>query len=275
MRRLTLSIALVVLVAACGDDTATTAAARPTSSTAPAATTIEPSNTTTTTEPPATTTTQQPTTTTTTQPQFEPQNPSEDDRASYLLLAALTLSDSEKFGLDAMGIDAWGDMLRDGPLSACATLFYGGSLAEAAYAAMQETPLAGQDPKEYDSIASSVWTTFAISGMPLYCPSLTSSFQTDAVTIVNAWGELTGGEIIDPDEIIEDGTWIVGTEVQPGTYRNSGIGSGCYWERLSGFSGTSEDRIANGFSDDQQIVTIDPSDAGFLSDGCGTWFLVE
>jgi hypothetical protein len=32
------------------------------------------------------------------------------------------------------------------------------------------------------------------------------------------------------------GTWIVGTDVAPGTYRSSG-GDGCYWERLKNFSG--------------------------------------
>ena len=77
----------------------------------------------------------------------------------------------------------------------------------------------------------------------------------------------------DPDTVIFDGTWVVGKDVQPGTYRDGGGSSGCYWERLSGFSGEMSDVIANGFSEDVQIVTIAPSDVGFHSSGCGTWTL--
>lgn len=67
-----------------------------------------------------------------------------------------------------------------------------------------------------------------------------------------------------------DGTYIVGTNIQPGTYRASG-GSGCYWERESGFSGSLDDIIANDFASGPAVVTIAPGDAGFQSDGCGTW----
>lgn len=67
-----------------------------------------------------------------------------------------------------------------------------------------------------------------------------------------------------------DGTWIVGADIQPGTYRTSSPG-GCYWERVADFSGDST--IENDFTLDPgpQIVTIAPSDAGFTSRGCGTW----
>ena len=267
VKRLGLGLALLLVVAACGDDTASTTAA---AAIAPAAPTTQPAATTTLAP---TTTTSPSTSSTTTQPGFRPAQPSEDERANYLLMAALGL-DTTPWNLEEMG-DDWIVMLHDAPVAACATLYFGGSLAEAAYAAMQETPLAGQDPTEYGhGLASSLWITMAVSGMPNYCPSLTRGLTDDVTTLVNAWAEMTGGELLDPAKVIQDGTWIVGVEIEPGTYRNSG-GSRCYWERLSGFSGTSEDRIANGFSDDQQIVTIDPSDTGFLSEGCSTWFLVE
>ena len=67
-----------------------------------------------------------------------------------------------------------------------------------------------------------------------------------------------------------DGTFVVGTDIQPGTYRSAN-GQGCYWERESGFSGSLADIIANDFVNAPTIVTIAPSDQGFKSDGCGAW----
>jgi hypothetical protein len=68
-----------------------------------------------------------------------------------------------------------------------------------------------------------------------------------------------------------DGTYVIGNDIPPGTYRNSDSSGGCYWERLSGFGGTLEEIIANDFTDARTIVTIAPSDTGFSSDRCGTW----
>ena len=67
-----------------------------------------------------------------------------------------------------------------------------------------------------------------------------------------------------------DGTYIVGVDIQPGTYRNEGAGS-CYWERLSGFGGAIDDIISNDNNDAIAIVTIATSDAGFSASRCGTW----
>lgn len=74
-----------------------------------------------------------------------------------------------------------------------------------------------------------------------------------------------------------DGTWRVGTEIQPGTYRALGDGSGmhCYWERLSGFSGLTKDDIAVGVDTPPVVVTIEPTDAGFKSSSCGKWTKVQ
>jgi len=67
------------------------------------------------------------------------------------------------------------------------------------------------------------------------------------------------------------GTFRVGVDIAPGTYRNSDSSQGCYWARLSGFGGTLDEIIANNFSYARQVVTISPSDAGFTSEGCGVW----
>lgn len=68
-----------------------------------------------------------------------------------------------------------------------------------------------------------------------------------------------------------DGTYIVGTDVLPGTYRSSG-GNDCYWERLSGFSGSESDIITNGSN---SIITIKNTDKGFDTNGCGVWSLIN
>jgi len=82
---------------------------------------------------------------------------------------------------------------------------------------------------------------------------------------------LTGGSCVQPFSF-GPGTWIVGSEVPASTYRNSGFSSGCYWERLSGFSGQLSDIIANNFDSVRQIVEVKPTDVGFSSTAnCGTW----
>jgi hypothetical protein len=74
-----------------------------------------------------------------------------------------------------------------------------------------------------------------------------------------------------PTASFGDGKFIVGTDIAPGTWRNSDSNAGCYWERLSGFSGEFGDLIANNFSTSIQVVTVAPADAGFSSNDCGTW----
>lgn len=72
---------------------------------------------------------------------------------------------------------------------------------------------------------------------------------------------------------IPPGVWMVGAQVTPGTYLVA-ANSGCYWERLNGFSGNSADIIDNEFagSSGQELVTILSTDTGFHTDGdCGTW----
>ena len=68
------------------------------------------------------------------------------------------------------------------------------------------------------------------------------------------------------------GTYTVGGQIPAGIYRNKDFSDGCYWERLSGFSGELSDIIANEFTDVGQIVDIKSADAGFrATSSCGTW----
>ena len=80
--------------------------------------------------------------------------------------------------------------------------------------------------------------------------------------------------IVMPGQPFVDGTYVIGDEIAPGRYRAREPSAGCYWERLSDFSGEYRDngyrfivrRTGNSF-----IVDIAPEDAGFYSVGCGTW----
>mgnify|MGYP001061986127 CR=1 FL=1 len=74
---------------------------------------------------------------------------------------------------------------------------------------------------------------------------------------------------------IDDGTWVVGDDIQAGTYETSNEDGNCYWTRLSGFSGSFDDIVANDNPEGRAIVTIIESDKGFGSAGCGTWKRLE
>lgn len=67
--------------------------------------------------------------------------------------------------------------------------------------------------------------------------------------------------------IASDGTWLVGKDIKPGTYRATG--GTCYWERLSGTSGDFDDIIANG--NGPSTVTIKSGDNAFHSERCAPW----
>lgn len=62
-----------------------------------------------------------------------------------------------------------------------------------------------------------------------------------------------------------DGYYIVGKDIEPGTYRSDGAE---YWARLKDFTGGIDSIIANGaFEEGSKIVQISSSDVGFTSSG--------
>ena len=79
---------------------------------------------------------------------------------------------------------------------------------------------------------------------------------------------------VGPKTTFGNGTYQVGThndsQVAPGTYVSTG-GSFCYWARLSGLGGATSDIIANDIATGRAIVTIESTDVGFETYGCGTW----
>jgi hypothetical protein len=76
---------------------------------------------------------------------------------------------------------------------------------------------------------------------------------------------------------IAAGTWLVGDQVAPGTYRTDAA-LGCYWERLRDFSGSTASVIASDIvaRAGPTFVNVLPGDTGFSSHGgCGTWTLIQ
>lgn len=76
----------------------------------------------------------------------------------------------------------------------------------------------------------------------------------------------------DPADGIGDGVWLVGSDVQPGTYRSAGAVDGdyCMWSRHSSTSGGVIENIiaSDGSFAGQMVVTIEPGDKLFRTKGC-------
>ncbi len=77
-----------------------------------------------------------------------------------------------------------------------------------------------------------------------------------------------------PKSTFGDGTYLVNKEIEAGTYRTMNTGGLCYYERLSGLSGSFNDILANGNPDGQAIVAISSSDVAFHSQRCGNWIKI-
>lgn len=79
---------------------------------------------------------------------------------------------------------------------------------------------------------------------------------------------------LEANTIPGSGTYLVGEDIQPGTYRTTLDGSSsCYWARLAGLSGELGDIIANDNVSGQAFVTIAETDVAFETSRCGEWVL--
>lgn len=102
---------------------------------------------------------------------------------------------------------------------------------------------------------------------------------TPAATGTSPGGEPDTTERPRAGEIPGDGTYVVGKDIEPGTYRTEGPQGGiitdCYWARLSGTSGEPDDIIANEVTKGRTTVTIEGGDKAFSTNGCKTWKQVD
>ena len=78
-----------------------------------------------------------------------------------------------------------------------------------------------------------------------------------------------------------DGTWLVGTDMVPGNYRatidSDGFFDNCDYSRLGDLSGTDNGVIEDYHEEgegEQVLVTIEPTDFAFKTNGCGHWSLI-
>ena len=73
--------------------------------------------------------------------------------------------------------------------------------------------------------------------------------------------------------IDRDGTFAVGTELQPGVYSSAGPAEGtkCYWRRI----GADNTTLNNALSSQPQVVLIEATDVAFKTRGCQPWQLTE
>ena len=65
-------------------------------------------------------------------------------------------------------------------------------------------------------------------------------------------------------EAITAGTYVVGEDIRPGTYKARANDWGCYWARLT----RGNDIIDNHFGEGRAVVTIQPVDYAFETSGC-------
>lgn len=90
------------------------------------------------------------------------------------------------------------------------------------------------------------------------------------------WVEESEAEPVEVGDEVGAGVWRVGEEVEPGTYVTTapdGTFGGCYWARLSGFSGDFDDIIANDLvgAGARGRVEISGSDTGIEFTGDCLW----
>jgi hypothetical protein len=89
-------------------------------------------------------------------------------------------------------------------------------------------------------------------------------FNTDGCGSWTALDSYAGSLL---EEIPGDGIWIVGADLDPGTYVAEG-GDWCLWQRISAFRAETDSIIKGGSS---RRATIEAGDVAFYTEGCGTW----
>jgi len=108
-----------------------------------------------------------------------------------------------------------------------------------------------------DKTSSSSSTTVTVTRTVDVTPTTTQPPRTGPMTTID-----------------DDGTYLIGNDIVPGQYRSAGGSGGrsdCYWERLSGVGGGTDDIIASELAEGQQIVEILPTDVAFQSKHCQPW----
>lgn len=75
-------------------------------------------------------------------------------------------------------------------------------------------------------------------------------------------------------DVSGNGTFQVGSDIKPGTYRSTGNKLGCYWERAKDSSGGLDGILANDNVVGSSYVTVKADDKIFKTRGCKGWHRV-
>ena len=134
-------------------------------------------------------------------------------------------------------------------------------LAVAIGSGAANTPTAGDAASSQPTVTATV-TTQAQPGQKVTVPGPTKTVPGPVKT-VTAPPPAPAGVMAD------DGIYLVGTDIKPGTYRNGPEGD-CYWARLRNTNGDLDSIIANN-NGGNQVVTIKRTDKAFETSNCGTW----
>jgi hypothetical protein len=87
------------------------------------------------------------------------------------------------------------------------------------------------------------------------------------------WVEVTGPATASRTAPFTDGTYLVGVDIDPGTWRADAVNASCYWARLRNVNGVG-DIIANYLGSTPAIMTVLPTDVAVTVSRCGSWVRV-
>lgn len=144
-------------------------------------------------------------------------------------------------------------------------------IGRASASPQQVQPAAAPAPVTVTAKPSTVTKTVTATPAPVTVTAdpitVTAPPATVTATVTAEGPTVTAEAPSAPKAGIRDGINLVGTDVQPGTFRSDK--ADCYWARLSGTSGSFDDIIANSIG--ATVVTVSPSDVALESRGCAPW----
>lgn len=150
-------------------------------------------------------------------------------------------------------------------------LALGGCGAEPETSVAPATPYPTYTPRPTYTPAPTVAVTVQVTRIVVVTPTATPTpLSTATPTLepanVTATAEAAASAALRSDK--EDGNYLVGVDIAPGTWRNSGMGDEhCYWARLD----KNQQIIDNDLGAGGGAVTIHATDFQFHSERCGTW----
>lgn len=113
------------------------------------------------------------------------------------------------------------------------------------------------------------------SGAPMNAPGFpSSSLNAEASRLLPAAPPSGAG----PSTVFGTGTYEVGVDIEPGTYKTQGAneeGTSCYWARHSDASGDFSALISNNIGTGPMTLTVKASDAVVETSGCQLWHKVR